>query len=273
MLDWGRQRAIYFGGFVQDDWKITPQPHLESRPSLRTVHAAGGRARSRQPVQYSERPVCAARQEVATRRAIVDGDHNNFGPRAGFAWQAIAKLVLRGGDGLFYGERDQNQQVTQFSGNLPNVPVVSLPSVSATQTVAPPYTINTPIKVVPTDPSLASFTAANPFVGTIRTPGLSRRARSDAVPVQFRYSVSGDGLAAARDFLQRRARPRSLEPLHQRESDPVRAGVAGTQQAGQPPVPLHQRNGDPDVSPPRPTTTTPSTSAWRSDIRRDSPCW
>jgi hypothetical protein len=51
------------------------------------------------------------------------------------------------------------------------VPVVSLPSISATQTVTPPYTINTPIKVVPTDPSLASFTAANPYVGTIRSQG------------------------------------------------------------------------------------------------------
>src|SRR5439155_8373451 len=100
-------------------------------------------------------------------RAIVDGDHNNWGPRAGIAYQATSKLVLRGGYGLFFGERDQNQQVTQFSGNLPNVPVVSLPSTSATQTVTPPYTINTPIKIVPTDPSLASFTAANPYVGTI----------------------------------------------------------------------------------------------------------
>ena len=23
MIDWGRQRSIYFGGFVQDDWKIS----------------------------------------------------------------------------------------------------------------------------------------------------------------------------------------------------------------------------------------------------------
>src|SRR5207237_3327949 len=74
-------------------------------------------------------------------RAIVDGDHNNFGPRAGFAYQATSKLVLRGGYGLFYGERDQNQQVTQFSGNPPNVPVVSSPTITAANTVAPPYTL------------------------------------------------------------------------------------------------------------------------------------
>src|SRR5260370_32004078 len=90
-------------------------------------------------------------------RAMVDGDHNNIGPRAGFAWQAASKLVLRGGYGLFFGERDQNQQVTQFSGNLPNVPVVSLPSISASQTVTPPHTINTPIRVLSPHPPFASF--------------------------------------------------------------------------------------------------------------------
>src|SRR5262249_23590244 len=104
-------------------------------------------------------------------RAIVDGDHNNFGPRAGLAYQASRKLVIRGGYGLFYGEGDQNQQVTQVSGNLPNITGVSRPPLSPTPTVAPPYTINTPIRVVPTDASLTSFTAANPFVGTLRSQG------------------------------------------------------------------------------------------------------
>src|SRR5262249_47597328 len=117
----------------------------------------------------------------------VDGDHNNFGPRAGLAWQVNQKLVLRGGYGLFYGERDQNQQVTQFSGNLPNVPVVSIPSVSATLTVAPPYSINTPIKVLPVDPSLNSFTAASPFVGTIRSQGF-HDARNPALH-QFNFDI------------------------------------------------------------------------------------
>src|SRR4051794_246753 len=170
MLDWGRQRSLYSGLFVQDDWKVSKSLtlNLGLRYELFT-----------QPVDARD---LGSLFNVATgqyalpgkggySRAIVDGDHNNFGPRAGFAWQASSKLVLRGGYGLFYGERDQNQQVTQFSGNLPNVPTVSLPSISATQTVTPPYTINSPITVVPTDPSLASFTPARPLVGTIRSAG------------------------------------------------------------------------------------------------------
>lgn len=186
MLDWGRQRSIYAGGFVQDDWKVTKSLtlNLGLRYELFT-----------QPVDARD---LGSLFNVATgqyalpgkngySRAIVDGDHNNFGPRAGFAWQVNSKLVLRGGYGLFFGERDQNQQVTQFSGNLPNVPVVSLPSTSATQTVTPPYTLNTPIKVVPVDPSLASFTPTSPFVGTIRSAGF--HDSKDPMLHQFNFDV------------------------------------------------------------------------------------
>jgi carboxypeptidase family protein/TonB-dependent receptor-like protein len=186
MIDWGRQRSLYTGFFVQDDWKITKnltvniglryelftQP-VDARDLGSLFNIANG--------QY------ALPGKGGYTRAIVDGDHNNFGPRAGFAWQASSKLVVRGGYGLFYGERDQNQQVTQFSGNLPNVPTVSLPNVSAAQTVTPPFTINTPIQVVPTDPSLASFTAAKPYVGTIRSAGF--HDSRDPMLHQFNFDI------------------------------------------------------------------------------------
>jgi hypothetical protein len=170
MIDWGRQRSIYAGGFVQDDWKVSRRLTLNFglRYELFTQPVDARNLGSLFNILNGQ---YALPGQGGYSRAIVDGDHNNFGPRLGFAWQGTRKFVLRGGAGIFYGERDQNQQVTQFSGNLPNVPVVSLPSVSATQTVAPPFTINTPITVVPTDPSLASFTPAKPFVGTIRSQG------------------------------------------------------------------------------------------------------
>ncbi|MFL6414612.1 MAG: TonB-dependent receptor domain-containing protein, partial [Bryobacteraceae bacterium] len=173
MLDWGRQRNMYSGLFVQDDFKVSKSLtlNLGLRYELFT-----------QPVDARDLGslfnITTGQYALPGRggysRAIVEGDHNNFGPRAGFAWQAAPRFVVRGGYGLFFGERDQNQQVTQFSGNLPNVPTVSVPSVSATRTVTPPFTINTPIRVSPTDPSLNSFTASNPLSTTIRTAGFQQ---------------------------------------------------------------------------------------------------
>jgi hypothetical protein len=170
MLDWGRQRDIYAGIFAQDDWKISRTFTLNGglRYELFTQPVD---ARNLGGIFNVLTGQFALPGKNGYSRAMVDGDHTNFGPRAGFAWQVRPKLVLRGGYGLFIGERDQAQQVTQFSGNPPNVPVVSLPAISAAQTVSPPFTINTPIRVAPTDPTLASFTAANPFVYTVRTQG------------------------------------------------------------------------------------------------------
>ncbi len=170
MLDWGRQRSLYGGGFMQDDWKITRKLtlNLGLRYELFTQPVDARDLGSLFNVQTGQ---YALPGKNGFSRAIVDGDNNNFGPRAGLAYQVNTRLVLRGGYGLFYGERDQNQQVTQFSGNLPNVPTISLPAISASQTVTPPYTISTSIKVLPTDPSLASFTSTRPYVGTIRSAG------------------------------------------------------------------------------------------------------
>src|SRR5947209_12575371 len=154
MLDWGRQRSLYAGGFVQDDWKVTTRLtlNLGLRYELFTQCVDARDLGSLFNIDIGQ---FALPGKNGFSRAIVDGDHNNFGPRAGFAWQTTKKLVLRGGYGIFYGERDQNQQVTQFSGNFPIVPVIASPTITPQNTVQPPYAINTPIPIVAADPSLA----------------------------------------------------------------------------------------------------------------------
>ena len=168
MLDWGRHRTIYAGFYFQDDWKATRRLtfNLGFRYDLYTQPVD---ARDRGSLFNSKTGRFQLPGVDGFSRAIVDGDHNNMGPRFGFAYQQSQKLVIRDGYGLFYGLRDQNQETTQFSGNNPNVPTLTFPVVTAQNTVAAPFTLNTPIIAAPSDTTLASFTAARPFVRTIRT--------------------------------------------------------------------------------------------------------
>jgi len=114
---------VYFGAFFQDDWKVTSRLtlNLGFRYDLYT-----------QPIDIRDRGGLFDIDKVrfalpgkdGYSRAIVDGDHNNIGPRAGFAYQLRRRIVLRGGYGIFYGLRDQNQEVTQIAGNNPNTPAL-----------------------------------------------------------------------------------------------------------------------------------------------------
>ncbi|HEY3624853.1 MAG TPA: TonB-dependent receptor [Terracidiphilus sp.] len=186
MLDWGRQRSIYAGGFVQDDWKVTSRItlNLGLRYELFTQCVDARDLGSLFDIRSGQ---FALPGKDGVSRAIVNGDHNNFGPRAGFAYQVSKKLVLRGGYGLFYGERDQNQQVTQFSGNFPNVPVIASPTITPQNTLRPPYDVNTPIPIVAASASLAGFTPASPFVGTIRTQAFDQAA--DPMVHQYNFNI------------------------------------------------------------------------------------
>ncbi|MGP8246841.1 MAG: TonB-dependent receptor [Bryobacteraceae bacterium] len=165
---WGRQRDTYFGIYAQDDWKVTRKLtlNLGVRYELYTQPVDAGNLGALFNLATGHYVIPGS---DGFSRAIVQGDHNNIGPRVGLAYQALPKLVVRSAYGIFYAGRDQNQQVTQFSGNPPNVPTLALPAVSATQTVTPPFTINTPFTIVPTDVSLNSFTPTNPYSGSFRT--------------------------------------------------------------------------------------------------------
>ncbi len=168
MLDWGRHRWIYSGVYFQDDWKLSTK--LTFNLGLRyELFTQAVDARDRGSLFNLKTGQFQLPGQNGFSRSIVDGDHNNIAPRFGFAYQWNRKLVIRGGYGIFYGLRDQNQETSQFSGNNPNVPSLSVPVVDAQRTVAPPVTINTPIVAAPSDTTLASFTADRPFVRTIRT--------------------------------------------------------------------------------------------------------
>ena len=195
MLDWGREREIYWGTYFQDDWKVNPRLtlNLGVRYDLYT-----------QPVDSRDlgglfditRGIFQIPGKDGYSRAVVDGDHNNWSPRLGFAYKASQKLVIRGGYGIFYGMRDRNPQTTQFSSSAPNTPMFARTSVTAAGTVTPPYTINSPIVAQPADPTFASFSAALPYSNTFRATAWhnAQMPMVHQFNVNFQYEARADWL-------------------------------------------------------------------------------
>ncbi len=184
MIGKGRQHTAYFGGYIQDDWKTSNRLtlNLGLRYELYTQPIDQNNLGSLFDVTTGQ---FAIPGQTPYSRAIVQGDHNDWGPRIGFAYQPFQKWVVRGGYGVFYSMRDQNQQTTQFSGNTPNIPTIVVPTITAAHTVAPPYTMNTPINTVPASDSLAGFTAAAPYSGQIKTQSL----QNSLMPRLMQYNL------------------------------------------------------------------------------------
>ena len=170
-LQKGRQREAYFGSYIQDDWKISNKLTINAglRYELYTQPIDQNNLGSLFDVSTGD---LAIPGQGGYSRAMVHGDHNDWGPRAGVAYQVSPKLVVRSGYGIFYAMRAQGQQATLFSQNVPNIPTLILPAITPQGTVTPPYNINTPIQTVPSISSLASFTAAKPYNVQIKTQSL-----------------------------------------------------------------------------------------------------
>jgi hypothetical protein len=96
------QRLWMLSGFVEDDWKVTPQltlnlglrydfatPPLEAQNRMADFDPAAG-------------ALVFARDGSLKQRAIVNPNYKNFGPRFGFSYSADTKTVVRGGYGIYY---------------------------------------------------------------------------------------------------------------------------------------------------------------------------
>jgi len=168
MIDWGRHRSLYVGGYFQDDWRVTQRLtlNLGLRYELYTqpVDARDVGGQYHVPSQRFALP-----GKDGFSRAFAKGDHNNWAPRFGFAYRLTPKLVMRGGYGIFYGLRDQNDQTTAFAQNIPNVATLANPTITAGATVTPPISINSPITLAPSDPTLSEFTANRPAAFLVQT--------------------------------------------------------------------------------------------------------
>ncbi len=116
-IDYRRQT---YAGFTQDDWKAsdrltvnlglryevfsTVKEHNNEEGTFvfgpNTMLVPSGQNEQLTPLLAASIPITHG------NRGLISPDLNNFAPRIGFAFQAMNKLVLRGGYGIFYGGQE-----------------------------------------------------------------------------------------------------------------------------------------------------------------------
>lgn len=120
-------RAKEISLFAQDDWRVNDKLTLNVglRWDLFTpYYEKNDRLANFTPTFGADGNITGGSLSLAGQngvpRATVDTDKNNFGPRAGFAYQMSDKMVVRGSYGIFYAAPDRGGIDSQLTENPPN---------------------------------------------------------------------------------------------------------------------------------------------------------
>jgi Carboxypeptidase regulatory-like domain/TonB dependent receptor len=122
-------RTSSFGFYGQDSWKIRPHLTLDfglryeyNTPQYDPHNEIIGFFPGQQSTKFPDAPnsLLYPGDPGTPGRSMVFPDKNNFAPRFGFAWDMLgnAKLVMRGGFGIFYDIEDGALNL-QFGGQPP----------------------------------------------------------------------------------------------------------------------------------------------------------
>ncbi|MPZ18308.1 MAG: hypothetical protein GEV06_10400 [Luteitalea sp.] len=135
------QRQNALAGFLQDDWKVTPNFTLNL--GVRYEYATPYWADEPYPNINIDVETGELVRATDDNRYLVDTDRNNIAPRLGFAYQVKPEqLVVRGGYGLFYG----GEEFRGSGGNLVmNPPNMLSPAVTPVGNEPPPYLVSDPV--------------------------------------------------------------------------------------------------------------------------------
>ncbi|MGB6265131.1 MAG: TonB-dependent receptor [Candidatus Acidiferrales bacterium] len=172
-------RTNSYAVYGQDTWKVTSRLTLDIGlryelfgPQSDNHNNVLGFFPGQQSTKFPDSPpdILYPGDPGTPNNALVYPDRNNFGPRVGFAWDMFgnAKLVMRGGGGIFYDLQDGATNL-QYGGQ---------PPFGGVSNMYPNSFLGAPADTM-TDPFLTYFgdSTANPFpfasrglVGTFLTP-------------------------------------------------------------------------------------------------------
>ena len=149
------QRLWMASGFVEDDWKVTPQ--LTLNLGLRYDFATPAMEGKNQLANFDPNgnggngSLVFATGGSVENRALVQTNTKNFGPRIGFAFSPDTKTVIRGGYGMYYSLFERIGSEDELALNPPflvnktiasNTSPVLTPAVGFSSNFLDPSTIN-----------------------------------------------------------------------------------------------------------------------------------